>query len=38
MDKSVLVCEDEKNDLLIGEGDGETVWLTQGQMCQLCRT
>ena len=35
MDKSVLVYEGDKNVRLTVKCDGETVWLTQEQMCQL---
>ena len=35
MDKSVLVYEGDKNVRLMVKCDGETVWLTQEQMCQL---
>lgn len=35
MDKNVLVYEDDKDIRLIVKCDGETVWLTQEQMCQL---
>ena len=35
MDKSVLVYEGDKGLHLMVKCDGETVWLTQAQMCQL---
>ena len=35
MDKSVLVYEGDKGVRLMVKCDGETVWLTQAQMCQL---
>ena len=35
MDKSVLVYEGDKGVRLMVKCDGETVWLTQEQMCQL---
>ena len=35
MDKSVLVYEGDKGVRLTVKCDGETVWLTQEQMCQL---
>ena len=34
MDKSVLVYEGDKGVRLMVKCDGETVWLTQEQMCQ----
>ena len=35
MDKNVLVYEGDKGVRLMVKCDGETVWLTQAQMCQL---
>ena len=35
MDKNVLVYEGDKGVRLMVKCDGETVWLTQEQMCQL---
>ena len=35
MDKQIVVYEDEKNVRLEVKTDGETVWLTQEQMCCL---
>ena len=35
MDKQIVVYEGEKNVRLEVKTDGETVWLTQRQMCQL---
>ena len=35
MDNSVLVYEGDKGVRLMVKCDGETVWLTQEQMCQL---
>ena len=35
MDKNVLVYEGDKGVRLMVKFDGETVWLTQEQMCQL---
>ena len=35
MDKQIIVYEDEKDVRLEVKTDGETVWLTQEQMCRL---
>ena len=35
MDKQIVVYEGEKDVRLEVKTDGETVWLTQEQMCQL---
>lgn len=35
MDKQIVVYEGEKDVRIEVKTDGETVWLTQRQMCQL---
>ena len=35
MDKQIIVCEADRDHRIEVKTDGETVWLTQSQMCQL---
>ena len=35
MDKQIIVYEADKDHLIEVKTDGDTVWLTQEQMCQL---